>query len=88
MCPSAVDSELDLTLKAVRNFSKLDFPNVFRNLRHLVGSKTGIPSCAVEPCAFAVTYSEYCVIIEVYDFLNDVACYIGVVFFGIVNYCK
>ena len=88
MCPSAVDSELDLTLKAVGNVLELDFPNVVSNLVHLVNFSCGIPSYAVEPVTFAVTYSEYRVIFELSDLFNDIAFNIGVVLSGIVNYCK
>ena len=85
MCPSAVDGELDLAVKAVGYVFKLDFPKVVSNLVHLVGSVSGIPGSAVQPLTLAVTDCEYGVILKFFDFFNDIALDIGVVFSGIVN---
>ena len=85
MCPSAVDGKLDLTLKAVGNLGELDLPNVVSDFGHLVCHISGIPSSAVEPVAFAVTNSEYGVILKTGDELNDLAGHIGVALNRIVN---
>ena len=88
MGPSAVDCKLDLTVKAVGNIREFDFPEVVCNLVHLVGCVGGIPGCAVQPSAFTVTNCVYSAVIEAGDFLNDVACYIGVILNGIIHYGK
>ena len=78
MGPCAVDCKLDLTPKAVGYILKADLPNIFGDLGHLVCYVSGIPVCAVEPVAFAVTNSVYCVILKLCDEFYDLACYFNI----------
>ena len=88
MSPSAIDRELDLTLKAVGNVAEGDLPNVLGNLGHLVHSSVGLPGFAIQPSAFAVTGCINALVNKLCVDLNDVARYIGVVLNRIVNYGK